>query len=117
MNWNLTTSAGVELAKVLNFTPALNRTKIITKLYGGGYLAQTVGEPAKRPAATILVDSMEALRAVEAAEASCELLELTYRETKYTGYIVDAPKWSPVIRGSVYTSPITFAVVDEVTVE
>ena len=35
MSWNLTNQSGDELAKVLNFTPALDRTKIITKLYGG----------------------------------------------------------------------------------
>lgn len=114
MSWNLCTAGGTELAKVLNFTPALERTKILTKLYGGGYLAQTVGEPSQRPTATILVDSLDALRDVNDAEASCALLDLTYREKKYTGYIVDAPKWAAVIRGSVYTAPITFAVLEEV---
>lgn len=114
MSWILTTEGGDELAKVLNFTPALDRTKIITKLYGGGYLAQTVGTPAKRPTVNILVDSMELLRAVEAAEAACTRLRLTYRETTYVGYIFDKPKWSPVIRGRVYTAPIEFAVLEEV---
>ena len=113
MSWNLTTENGAELAKVLNFTPALDRTKIITKLYGGGYLAQTVGEPAQRPTVNILVDSMDNLRAVEEAEAACTPLLLTYRETTFTGYIYAAPKWSPVIRGKVYTAPIEFAVLEE----
>lgn len=115
MSWNLTTEAGTELAKVLNFTPALDRAKILTRLYNGDYMAQTVGTPAKRPSATILVDSMDALRAVNEAEASCALLKLRYKETVYTGYIVDTPKWTAVIRGSVYTASISFAVMSEVT--
>lgn len=113
MNWTLKTQAGTELAKVLNFTPALDRVKILTRLYGGGYLAQTVGEPAQRPTATILVESMTQLRAVNEAEASCAMLQLTYRGKIYTGYLVDAPKWTSVIRGSVYTAPVTFAVLTE----
>ena len=113
MNWNLTTQTGSELAKVLNFTPALERTKILSKLYGGGYLAQTVGDPSKRPAATILVENMAQLRAVNEAEANCALLRLTYSGVVYIGYIVAAPKWTAVIRGSVYTAPIEFAVLEE----
>ena len=113
MNWNLTTEAGDELAKVLNFTPALERTKILSKLYGGGYLVQTVGEPSKRPAATILVENMAQLRAVNAAEAESAVLRLTYSGTVYIGYIVAAPKWTAVIRGRVYTAPIEFAVLEE----
>ena len=113
MSWNLTTENGTELAKVLNYTPALDRAKILSRLYGGSYIAQTVGQPAERPAATILVDSMAQLRAVNEAEATCELLRLTYNGATVVGYIVDAPKWTPVIRGRVYTAPITFAVVDE----
>ena len=113
MNWNLTTEAGAELAKVLNFTPALDRTKLISKLYGGSYLAQTVGDPALRPTVNILVDSMANLKAVNAAEAACTLLRLTYSGTVYIGYIAAAPKWTPVIRGSVYTASIEFAVMEE----
>ena len=114
MSWNLTNQSGDELAKVLNFTPALDRTKIITKLYGGKYLAQTVGTPAQRPTATILVESLAELRAVNEAEAACTPLRLTYRETVYIGYIIAAPKWTPVIRGRVYTAPVEFAVLEEV---
>lgn len=113
MSWNLETESGVELAKVLNFTPALDRVKILTRLYGGEYLAQTIGAPSQKPAATILVESLAALRAVNEAEASCAVLRLTYRDTVYTGYIVDAPKWTPVVRGRVYTASISFAVLQE----
>lgn len=110
MSWKLSTDSGVELAKVLNFIPALERTKIITKLYGGSYLAQTVGDPASRPTANIVVESMEALKAVNLAEATCELLRLTYNGTVFTGYIVSAPKWTPIIRGRVYSASIQLAV-------
>ena len=114
MNWNLTTEAGVELAKVLNFTPALDRTKILSKLYDGSYLVQTVGDPAKRPAATLLVENMAQLRAVNEAEAPSAVLRLTYSGTVYIGCIVAAPKWTAVIRGRVYTAPIEFVVLEEV---
>ena len=114
MSWNLSTGAGTELAKVLNFTPALERSKIMSKLYGGGYLAQTVGVPSERPAATILVENMAQLRAVNDAEANCAVLRLTYSGVVYIGYIFDKPKWTPVIRGRVYTAPIEFAVLEEV---
>ena len=116
MSWNLTTEDGAELAKVLNFTPALESAKILTRLYNGDYMAQTVGTPAQRPTATILVDSMDALRAVNEAEATCALLKLTYKETTYTGYIAETPKWTAVIRGRVYTASISFAVRTEAPV-
>ena len=70
MSWTLTTAAGDELAKVLNFTPALERTKILTRLYDGSYLAQTVGFPSPRPTANIVAESMTALEAVTEAGAS-----------------------------------------------
>lgn len=114
MSWNLMQDQ-TELAAVLNFTPALDRAKIVSRLLGGSYLVQTVGTPAQRPTATILVDSMEKLRAVNEAEATGAQLLLTYREKTYTGFIVDAPKWTPVIRGSVYTASISFAVLAEDT--
>ena len=110
----MTTAGGEELAKVLNFTPALDRTKIISKLYGGGYLMQTVGTPAQRPTVTILVDTMEKLRAVEAAEAACTQLRVSYGGMIYVGCIYAAPKWTPVIRGRVYTAAVEFAVLEEV---
>lgn len=115
MNWTLSIPDGEELAKVLNFTPALDRAKTVSRLYGGGYLVQTVGAPAQRPTVNILVDSMDKLRAVNEAEAACTLLRLTYRETTYEGYILAAPKWTPVIRGSVYTAPVEFCVTGEVS--
>ena len=116
MSWTIKNADGEELAKVLNFTPALDRAKILTRLYDGSYLAQTVGQPSKRPALNILVESMDALRAVEAAEAGCALLTVTYQDTEYIGYLVDAPKWTPVIRGRVYTAPVNFAVMEEAPV-
>lgn len=115
MNWTLKTTAGTELAKVLNFTPALDRAKVLTKLYGGGYLAQTMGEPALQPTVNILVESMAQLRAVNAAEAECALLRLSYAGSTYVGYIVAAPVWTPIVYGKVYTAPITFAVTEEVS--
>lgn len=113
MSWTLTTAAGDELAKVLNFTPALERVKILTRLYDGSYLAQTVGEPSSRPTANIVVESMEALEAVNLAEATCEELRLHYNGKIYTGYIVAAPKWTPIIRGSVYSASVQLAVLEE----
>ena len=110
MSWTLSTEAGVELAKVLNFTPALERTKILTRLYGGAYLAQTVGQPSERPTANIVVESMAALESVNEAEASCALLRLSYAGKIYTGYIAAAPKWTPIIRGRVYSAAIQLAV-------
>lgn len=115
MSWNLSTPEGEELAKVLNFTPALDRVKNVTRLYGGAYLAQTFGTPAQRPTVNILVETMDALRAVNEAEAACTVLDLTYNGTTYQGYIYAAPKWTPVIRGRVYTAPIEFCVTGEVS--
>lgn len=112
MNWTLSTLAGEELAKVLNFTPALDRTKIVSRLFGGGYLVQTVGTPSQRPTVNILVDSMDALRAVNAAEAAGAELRITYNGATYTGFIMAAPKWTPIIRGRVYSAPIEFGVTE-----
>jgi hypothetical protein len=111
MDWTIKTEAGVELADVLNFTPAKERTKIVTKLYDGSYNVQTVGDPTDYADATICVESMSALRAVNESEASCVLLTLRYRDVDYYGYICDEPKWKPVLQGSVYTASIKFLVV------
>lgn len=110
MDWTLKTEAGVEIAQVLNFTPALERTKIETRLYDGSYNVQTIGAVGFKPTATLLVDSMDKLRAVNAAEAECAVLTLRYRDTDYVGYISGQPSWSPVIRGSVYTAAVKFMV-------
>lgn len=111
MDWTLKTDNGVQLAEVLNFTPAMERTKIMTRLYDGSYNVQTVGDPANYAEATILVDSMSRLRAVNEAEALCALLTLRYMDVDYYGYIDAAPGWKPVVRGSVYTASIKFLVV------
>ena len=116
MSWNLITAGGEELAKVLTFTPALDRAKIVSRLMGGGWLMQTIGTPAPRATANILVDSMDKLRAVNEAEAACTPLRLTYRDTVCTGVIFAAPKWTPVIRGSVYTAPVEFYITEEAAV-
>ena len=115
MSWTLSTTAGEELAKVLNFTPALDRAKITSRLYGGGYLVQTVGTPTQRPAVNIVVESMDALRAVNAAEAAGALVDVTYRGTTYRGLIMAQPKWTPIIRGSVYSAPIDFGVTEVIS--
>lgn len=111
MDWTLKTSAGVQLAEVQNFTPAKERTKIVTKLYDGSYNVQTVGDPTDYAEATICVTSLSDLRAVNEAEALCALLTLRYRDVDYYGYIEAAPSWKPVLRGSVYTASIKFLVV------
>lgn len=108
MDWHLDKD-GTELARVLNFTPAAERAKVFTRLLDGSCLAQTIGDVTERAAVTLLVNSMEQLRAVNRAEAECALLTLRYRGTDYQGYLVDKPKWTPVIRGSVYTGAVTFA--------
>ena len=115
MSWTLSTTGGTELAKVLNFTPSLDRAKITSRLMGGGYLVQTVGTPTQRPTVNIVVESMDALRAVNAAEAEGALLDVTYRDTTYRGYIMAAPKWTPIIRGRVYSAPLDFGVTEEVS--
>ena len=111
-DWTLKTSSGVEIASVMNFTPASDRTKILTRLYNGQYLAQTIGQVMQRPSVTLLVDSQDKLAAVNAAEAECAVLTLHYKDRDYTGYIVSPPRWTPLERGSIYRATIEFAVID-----
>ena len=109
----MTTQGGVELAQVLNFTPAMERVKLLTKLYNGQFLAQTLGEPQKQPTVTILVEDMDSLDAINQIEASCEVVRVRYRDKIYSGYIVDAPNWDARIRGRAYTAEIKLAVLSE----
>lgn len=110
MDWALKNSAGLELGRVLNYTPGLERVKIVTRLYDGSYNVQTVGVANETAVATVLVTDMSALRAVNLAEASGELLTLKYRDTDYTGYLDAKPSWKPIIAGSVYTASLRFLV-------
>ena len=111
-DWKLSLD-GVNIAQVMNFTAATERTKVLTRLYNGEYLAQTIGQTTQRPSITIRVDSQAELEAVNEAEATCAVLTLTYKDKIYTGYIVDKPSWSPMIRGKVYKTTVEFAVISE----
>lgn len=112
VNWRLKTLDDVELAEVLNFTPASDRTKIETRLYNGTYQVQTIGAINLKPKITVLVRTIEQLEAVNEAEASCELLTLTYLNRTYTGYLSGQPSWEPALRGSHYVAQMDFMVIE-----
>jgi hypothetical protein len=111
MDWYLKSSTGALLAEVTSFLPAKMGTKIISPLYEGGIIVQTVGTPADNPTVGLLVESREDLEAVNEAEATGDLVSVTYKGNTYYGYIEKQPKWTPIIDGHVYRTQISLLVV------
>lgn len=98
---------GEALCQILTFTPALEPRKIVSKALNGTLYVQTVGNPVKK-AAVELFALREELDAVNLAEAEGALLQLTYRNTEWHGYIEAAPDWKIGVAGMAYTATVTF---------
>ena len=101
------------LCEVMNVVYGYERNKIVQRLYGGGYMFQTVGEKSKRFKLTIRVWSQAEMKAVNEAEADAQPLILNYKGERYIGIIEDAPNWTAKVRGEVYTASVIFAVLEE----
>ena len=106
----LQTSADARICEIVSSYESLERTKIASRLYGGGYLMQTVGEPTRILNLRIRAWSDTERDAVNDAEAACTVIAAKLGATSLPGYILDAPSWSIIVDGSIYEANVKFVV-------
>jgi len=106
----LQTAAGVRLCEIVSSFESLERTKIASKLYGGGYLIQTVGNPTPILNMHIRAWSDAERDAVNAVEADCTVIAAKFPLSTVPGYILDEPNWNIVVNGSIYEADVKFVV-------
>ena len=109
--YQLQTTGGDRICEIVSCAETLERTKIATKLYGGGYLMQTVGEPTRILNMKLRAWSDAERDAVNAAEAACTVIEAKLGDAVETGYLLDAPGWSIIVDGAIYETSMKFVVI------
>ena len=95
----LQTSDGVRLCEIVSSVEELERDKIASKLYGGGYLMQTVGTPARILTLSLRAWSDAERDAVNEAEAYCTPVAAQLGSTLINGTLLDAPSWTIIVPG------------------
>lgn len=98
-NYQLQKTDGTRLCEVVSCVQNLERTKIAQKLYGGGYLMQTVGDPSKILTLRLRAWSDAERDETSAAEAACTPLDAKLGSTLIRGVLLDAPDWTAVVPG------------------
>lgn len=98
-NYQLQKTDATRLCEVVSSVENLERTKIATKLYGGGYLMQTVGVPARILTLRLRAWSESERSATSAAEAACTPVVVKLGSTMIRGVLLDAPDWTAVVPG------------------
>ena len=106
----LQTSAGVRLCEIVTSYEVLERTKIASKLYGGGYMMQTVGDPTRILNMHIRAWSDAERDAVNTAEAACSVIAAKFPLATVPGYLLEAPSWNIIVNGSIYEADVKFVV-------
>ena len=109
-NYQLQTAGGVRICEIVSCAETLERTKIASKLYGGGYLMQTVGEPTRILELKIRAWSDIERDAVNDAEAECAVIAAKLNASPLSGWLLDAPNWSVVVDGGIYEANVKFVV-------
>ena len=106
----LQTSGGDRLCEIVSSYESLERTKIASRLYNGGYLMQTVGNPTRILNLHIRAWSDAERDAVNEAEAACAVIAAKFPASTLPGYILDAPGWNIIVNGSIYEADVKFVV-------
>jgi len=109
--FQLQTADDARICEIVSSFESLERTKVATKLYGGGYLMQTVGNPTRILNLKLRAWSDAERDAVNAAEAECAVIKAKLGDAVETGYLLDAPSWSVIIDGAVYETGMKFVVI------
>lgn len=109
----LQTADGVRLCEIYGESERLAREKIAVKLYGGAYLMQTVGAPTRIKKLQLRAWSRAEQQAVNAAEASNDILQAVLGDETVTGWLLDAPDWSTVVnRAGIFEAEVEFVVIE-----
>ena len=105
----LQTAAGVRLCEIVSSFESLDGTKIESKLYGGGYLIQTVGNPTTILNLRIRAWSDAEQSAVNEAAATGAVIAAKFPLATHAGCILGAPGWSIIVPG-IYEADVKFVV-------
>ena len=108
----LQTIGGLRLCEIVSESERLERTKIATRLYGGGYLMQTVGNPTRIKTLHIRAWSRTDQAAVNAAEAENATLTAKLDDELTEGFLLEAPDWSVVANVGIFEADVSFVVVE-----
>ena len=108
--YQLQTVDDVRLCEIVSESERLERTKIATRLYGGNYLMQTVGNPTRIKSLRIRAWSRAEQAAVNAAEAANTLIKAKLGAETATGYLMDAPDWSIIANAGIFEASVKFVV-------
>ena len=109
-NYQLQTNAtpAVRICEIVSESESLDRVKLASKLYGGGYLLQTVGTPSVVHTLKLRAWSRTEQSAVNAAEADCTIITAKLGETEILGAILEAPSWSIVSDAGIFEATVKF---------
>ena len=111
--YQLQTTGGDRICEIVSCAETLERTKIATKLYGGGYLMQTVGFPTRILNLRLRAWNNTERDAVNTIESGCGVIVAKLDETTETGYILDAPNLSIIVDGMIYEANVKYVVISE----
>lgn len=100
------------IGQVLTFVKGLEQVKITSKALDGTVYVQTVGTPTQTARVSVF-SSVEEKDLVDAAEAAGEVVQVTYRDVTYLGYIENKPQWQTVYPGKWYNAEITLLIEEE----
>ena len=109
--WKVTLDK-VVLGQVLTFVKGLEQVKVTSKALDGTVYIQTVGTPTPKARVSVF-SSLEEKDLLDSIEASGALIEVTYRNTVYFGYIESALQWQTIHPGKWYNAEITLIIEEE----
>lgn len=100
------------LGQVLSFVKGLEQVKVTSKALDGTVYIQTVGTPTHTAKISVF-SSREEKDLLDAVEAAGALLQVTYRDTVYFGYIESKIQWQTVYPGKWYNAEIMLLIEEE----
>lgn len=107
-DWKVTCD-DVVIGQVLSFVLGVEQKKIVSKALDGTVYIQTIGSPIQRAEVSVFCSREEKLL-MDHAEASASLIQVTYRDELYLGYIEAAPQWQTSYPGKWYSATITLLI-------
>lgn len=103
---------GAVLGQVLSFVEGLEQVKVTSKALDGTVYIQTVGSPTHTAKISVF-SSREEKNALDAAEASGALIQVTYRGVIYFGYVESKLQWQTIHPGKWYSAEMTLLIEEE----
>ena len=100
------------LGQVLSFVEGLDQVKVTSKSLDGTVYIQTVGAPTRKTNVSVF-SSLEEKKHLDTVEASGALIQVTYRDVTYFGYIESKLQWQTVYPGKWYSAELSLLIEEE----